>query len=299
MTGIRGKDVVSRLRVLKIVVMAGDDYRQASFEIWQRMAQGWDRDRRWFWDATRAAGEWMVDAVDPQPGQTILEIGAGTGETGFGVAAAVGEGGRLVSTDFSPNMVEAARAESERLGLRNVEHRVLDAERMDLDDDSVDGVLCRWAYMLMANPPAALRETRRVLREGGRLALSVWGAPAENPWGGLAARELLQQTGAPSPDPTAPGIFAMADPERTRSLLADAGFEVQRMEDIPIVFRFEDFEGYWAFLNDMAGAIALAIDALSDEDRGAYRERLEAAAEPHRSNGGYALPGVAQNTLAA
>jgi hypothetical protein len=91
----------------------------------------------------------------------------------------------------------------------------------------------------------------------------------------------------------------MADPERTRSLLADAGFEVQRMEDIPIVFRFEDFEGYWAFLNDMAGAIALAIDALSDEDRRAYRERLEAAAEPYRSNGGYALPGVAQNTLAA
>jgi ubiquinone/menaquinone biosynthesis C-methylase UbiE len=71
-------------------------------------------------------------------------------------------------------MVAAARRESERLGLANVEHREMDAERMDLDDDSVDGVLCRWGYMLMSDPATALAETRRVLRDGGRLSLSVW-----------------------------------------------------------------------------------------------------------------------------
>ena len=71
-------------------------------------------------------------------------------------------------------MVAAARRESERLGLANVEHREMDAERMDLDDDSVDGVLCRSGYMLMADPARALAETRRVLRDGGRLAQSVW-----------------------------------------------------------------------------------------------------------------------------
>jgi len=68
-------------------------------------------------------------------------------------------------------MVAAARCESHRLGLANVEHREMDAERMDLEDDSVDGVLCRWGYMLMADPATALAETRRVLRAGGRLSL--------------------------------------------------------------------------------------------------------------------------------
>lgn len=90
---------------------------------------------------------------------------------------------------------------------------------MDLEDDSVDGVLCRWGYMLMAEPETALRETRRVLRDGGGLALSVWAAPESNPWASVPGRLLREQTGAPPPDPTAPGIFAMADPERTRWLL--------------------------------------------------------------------------------
>jgi ubiquinone/menaquinone biosynthesis C-methylase UbiE len=262
------------------------------------MADGWDRERRWYWDLSHAAGEWMVQALEPRPDQTILELASGTGETGFGAAVALGEGGKLISTDFSPNMVEAARAESQRLGLHNVEHRVLDAERMDLGDDCVDGVLCRWGYMLMADPAAALRETRRVLRDGGRLALSVWGAPARNPWASVAARELLQQTGAQPPNPTAPGIFAMSDPERTRALLADAGFEVRRMEDVELTYGFDDFDAYWAFLNQLAGAIALGIEALQSDDRRAFRERLQAAAEPYRSNGGYQMPGVVQNTLA-
>ena len=54
---------------------------------------------------------------------------------------------------------------------------MLDAEQMDLDDDSVDAAVCRWGYMLMADPAAALRETRRVLRDGGALAFAVWAAP--------------------------------------------------------------------------------------------------------------------------
>jgi len=279
--------------------VAGKDYREVSFDVWQRMAEAWDRERRWLWDASHAVGEWMVEALAPRPGQTILELASGTGETGFAAAAILGDQGTLISTDFAPNMVKAARGESQRLGLRNVEHRELDAEHMDLEDDGVDGVLCRWGYMLMADPAAALRETRRVLRAGGGLALSVWGAPEHNPWASLPGRVVLEYTGAPPPDPTVPGIFAMADPQRTRFLLAAAGFEIQRMEDLELSWRFEDFEGYWRFLTQLAGAIALAIAALPDHDQRALRGRLENALAPYASNGGYELPGVAQNALAA
>jgi ubiquinone/menaquinone biosynthesis C-methylase UbiE len=279
--------------------VAGEDYRQLSYDVWQRMAEGWDRDRRWVWDVTHAVGEWMVEALGPQPGETILELAAGAGDTGFAAAAIVGNEGRLISTDFAPNMVAAARAESQRLGLSNVEPRVLDAERMELEDDSVDGVLCRWGYMLMAEPQTALRETRRVLREGGRLALSVWASPESNPWASVPGRLLREQTGAPPPDPTAPGVFAMADPERTRSLLTNAGFEVRRIEDMGVSWRFEDFEAYWRFLNEHAGAIAVAIAVLPAEDQRALRGRIEEAVEPYRTNGEYELPGLAQNSLAA
>ena len=94
----------------------------------------------------------------------MLELAAGVGDTGFMAARLVGETGRVIITDFAPEMVAAARRRVEESGIRNVEFRVLDAERMDLETDSVDGVLCRWGYMLMIDPAAAFADTRRVLR---------------------------------------------------------------------------------------------------------------------------------------
>src|SRR5262245_7464056 len=127
------------------------------------MASRWDRRRKLLQESTRAISEWLVDRLDPQPGQTILELAAGTGETGFRAAARVGANGRVISSDRSPNMVEAARRAGSDLGLANVEYRVLDSEQLELGDDSVDGVLSRFGYVLKGDPPPALREIRRVL----------------------------------------------------------------------------------------------------------------------------------------
>jgi SAM-dependent methyltransferase len=275
-----------------------EDYRRESYEIWQAMAAGWDRERGWMWEASRAVSEQMLEALRPQPGQTILELAAGTGETGFAAARAIGEEGRLISTDFAPDMVAAARRESERLGLDNVEHRVIDAGRMDLNDDSVDGVLCRWGYMLMADPAGALSETRRVLRDGGRLSLSVWAAPERNPWASIPGRALIEHTGAPPPDPEDPGIFAMADSGRVRSLVREAGFGEPHLEEVVVGWRFEDFDDYWGFVTQLAGAIAMVLQAMPEKDREAVRTRVERATGDFRAGGGLELPGVALNASA-
>src|SRR5688572_19934316 len=98
------------------------------------MAGGWGRMRQMVWEVTGSVGEDMVTGLDPKPGDTVLELAAGTGDTGFLAAAAISDEGKLISTDFSPAMVEEARTNAERLGVENVEFRVLDAEKMDLDD---------------------------------------------------------------------------------------------------------------------------------------------------------------------
>jgi ubiquinone/menaquinone biosynthesis C-methylase UbiE len=90
-------------------------------------------------------------------------------------------------------MLDAARRRGAERGVHNVEYRVIDAERIELDDDSVDDVLCRFGYMLMDDPAAALAETRRVLRPGGRLALAVWGAPERDPWVAILALSVIQR----------------------------------------------------------------------------------------------------------
>jgi ubiquinone/menaquinone biosynthesis C-methylase UbiE len=279
--------------------VTSDEYRQASLEIWDEMAAGWEGHRGIVWDASRAVGEWLVDALDPQPGETVLELAAGVGDTGFAAARRLGTEGTLISTDFSDAMVDAARRRAQELGVSNAEFRTLDAERMDLDDGSVDGVLCRWGYMLMADPAAALAETRRVLGDGGRVALSVWGDPQQNPWASIPARAILDQTGAEPPDPLAPGVFAMASEERTRELLAAARLEPQRIETVEMAWSFESLAEYWHYLTDLKGAIAMVVRALPEGERTALAAEIERRLEPYAEDGGYRLPGMCLNVLAA
>src|SRR5262249_60140103 len=140
------------------------------------------------------------------PGKAVHELAAGAGVVGFAAAALVGPGGRVIVSDFSAAMVAAAERRAAELGLANVECRVLDAERLDLPDAAVDGVLCRWGYMLMADPQTALCETRRVLRRGGHLSCAVFAGPGQNPWVGLPAR------GAPGGRATPPAARGPGGP---------------------------------------------------------------------------------------
>ena len=190
------------------------EYRRSSYEAWQTTAPGWERWRAQLAENLSPVRTWLIRELAPRPGDTVLELCAGPGDTGFAAAEIVGERGRLLSTDFSPEMVEMARRRGAELGLRNVDYRVIDAERIELDADSVDGVLCQSGYMLVADPAAALSETRRVLRAGGRVALSVWGAPERNPWASIAGRFLVERGHVPPPEPGAPGAFSMASEER-------------------------------------------------------------------------------------
>jgi SAM-dependent methyltransferase len=278
--------------------VASEEYREASYEIWQAMAEGWDRERQWTWGFSRPVSVQMLAALDPQPGQTILELAAGPGETGFAAARAVGPEGTVIQTDFAPEMVEAARREARRLGVGNVEHRVMDAERMDLGDDSVDGVLCRWGYMLMADWDAAMAETRRVLRDGGRLSLSVWGDPARNPWGSIPGRVLIEHGAAPPPQPGQPGIFALADPERLGRVIRGGGFGEPRFEEVEVSVGFDDFDDAWRFITEVAGAIAMVIRGLPEDERQAVRAAIEREMDGFRSDGGLELPGLTLNAVA-
>jgi SAM-dependent methyltransferase len=229
----------------------------------------------------------------------VLELGAGTGDTGFAAAAILGEHGRLISSDFSPPMVEVARRRGAQLGLSNVDYRVIDAERIELGEDSVDGVLCQSGYMLVADPSAALAETRRVLRRSGRLALSVWGAPERNPWASIGGRMLVERGHLPPPELGAPGVFAMASEERTRSLLESAGFTDVRTEEVPVRFAFRDVDDYVRWVMDVAGPFAIVVRGLPEDERRALKAQLAAAFIPLEAVERYGAPGTALCAVAS
>lgn len=273
--------------------MSTDELRRRSLENWEAMASGWERRRPEIDRITAPVREWLAAELAPRPGETVLELAAGPGDTGFSVAPTLGEDGLLISTDFSPAMVEVARRRSAELGLSNVEHRVEDAERLDLEDDSVDGAICRFGYMLMVDPGASLAETRRVVRPGGRVVFAVWRGPERNPWVSIAGRILVERGHVPPPEPGAPGMFTMADEEHTRSLLEGAGFDETRFEDVPVVFGSRDVDDYVQSAVDTGGMFAVAFGKASAGEQEAIKADLAEAFAPFATADGYDLPGVA------
>jgi ubiquinone/menaquinone biosynthesis C-methylase UbiE len=272
--------------------------RRTSYELWQRMAEPWERRRELAWQWTRAVSEWLVDRVDPQPGQTILELAAGTGETGFLAADRLGPEGRLISSDFSPEMVRAAERVGKELGVDNAEFYVLDAERIELNEASVDGVLCRYSYMLFGDPLGALRETRRVLCPGGRLAFSTWGEAARNPWMTFSAGIMIERGLMEPFSSDGPGVFAMPDEETIVPLLRESGFDAIEVEEMELRWRFENRDELWILASELQGPVALAIGKLEDEDRRAVRAAIEERAAEFAAGGGYELPGLSINVVA-
>ncbi len=215
----------------------------------------------------------MLERLAATPGGTILELAAGTGIVGFAAARLVGSDGRVIVSDFSQAMVDAAARRASELGLDNVDCRVLDAEQLDLPDAAVDGVLCRWGYMLLADVSGALAETRRVLRPGGRLSCAVFAGAEQNPWAALPGRVLQERGHVPASAAGAPGILALADGDRLRRLIVGAGFSEPQIEEVRFNWRFGDADQYWKFLTGAAGAIAMVVEQL-EEDEARVRQEI-------------------------
>lgn len=272
--------------------------RRNSYELWQQMARPWERRRDLNWRSTRVVSEWLVGRIDPQPGATVLELAAGTGETGFLAARRLGERGRLVSSDFSPEMVRAAERVAHEAGVATAEFRVLDAEDLDLEDATTDGVLCRYGYMLMARPLQALSETRRVLRPAARVAFSTWGEPELNPWMTLAAAPLVDRGYMQPLARSGPGVFSMSTAATIVPLLVEAGFGDIEVEPIDMAWRLADTAELWAFASELQGPVALAIARLAEDERLAVRATIEERAAAYWTGRGYELPGLSVNVAA-
>jgi len=275
-----------------------DEYRRTSLANWQTMAAGWERRRADMETVTEPIRDWLVRELAPKPGETILELAAGPGDTGFAAAALLGDEGQLISTDFSSEMTEVARRRGRELGLPNVEYRTMDAEHLELEDDSVDGVICRFGFMLMSDTEAALAETRRVLRPGGRLVLATWRGPERNPWVAIGGRILTARGFMPPNEPGAPGMFTMSDDGCVESLLAAAGFTDVLIDDVPVRMPYGDVDEYVTATRDTGGAFARAFNEASEEEQRAITQELAEAFTPFEVDGGLALPGLALVALA-
>src|SRR3954471_23346501 len=267
--------------------MDAEAYRADARERWETAAAGWARDRESFQRDAMEVSRWMLDAAELQPGHTVLDLPAGPGDTGLMAAELVKPGGTAIITDNADAMIEAARARAEEVGATNVEIRPMEAEWIDLPTATVDAVLCRWGYMLLADPEAALRETRRVLRPGGRVALAAWAAAEHNPWIALMGRVMLERGLVEAEPPDRPGPLAFGRrPGQIEELLDATGFDDIETGAVDFAFHAASLDEWWEHSMRRSGRFLRAVTGLDPAEHYRLRDAVDAAYAPYVGDDG-------------
>ncbi len=259
-------------------------------DMWDSVAASWAEhvdyvDKR-AGDLTRL----MIESAAPAPGERVLELACGVGSLGLAAAPLVLPGGEVVMSDVAHEMTAIAGRRAAAAGLAHVSTRDLDLAEIDEPDAAYDVVFCREGLMFATDPAAAVAQILRVLRPGGRLAISVWGPREENPWLGLVFDAVTAETGTPVPPPGVPGPFSLSDRERFSSLFGQ--YDV-RVTDVETPARAGSFEEWWERTAALAGPLSKLLAAMPESSRTAVTARLRDACAPYTTSVGVELPGLA------
>ena len=237
------------------------------------------RVQRYGWDLAACAYEslWGAQLAPAQaevmacarlrPGEHVLDVACGTGATAIEAAASVSPGGRVVGVDLSGRMVEAARARAQQEHCLNARFERMDAERLELPDDSFDAVLCALGLMYVPHPERAIAEMRRVLRRQGRIVLAVWGERRHCGWA-----ELFPIVDAEVASEVCPLFFRLGQGGVLAELCVAAGLEVTSQSSITTGLSYHDADEACdaAFIG---GPVALAWSRLDAVARTRVRSR--------------------------
>jgi SAM-dependent methyltransferase len=220
-----------------------------------------------------------------------LDIAAGAGEPAVSAAERVGPGGYVLATDISEGIVELALQVARERGLKQIETRVMDGEKLDLPDSSFDAVLCRLGLMYMPHPVTALREWRRALRPGGRVAVGVFSTPDRNSWGAMPASIIRRRAQLPPPVPGQPGPFSLGTPGVLEDVFRQAGFADPEVRAVPVPHGAASSAEYVRVAREAFGGFNAMMAHLSPQERESVWSEVEGAMRSFESPGGFEVPG--------
>ena len=266
-------------------------YKLAQREQWNKDGAAWRRWTptldRWYGVATRQ----MLEVARIESGQRILDIAAGAGEPAVSAAERVGPGGYVLATDISEGIIELALQVARERGLTQIETRAMDGEKLDLPDSSFDAVLCRLGLMYMPHPATALREWRRVLKPGGRVAVAVFSTPDRNSWGALPASIIRRRAQLPPPVPGQPGPFSLGGAGVLEDLFRPAGFADPEIRAVAVPHGAASSADYVRVAREAFGGFNAMMAHLPAEERESVWNEVEASMRSFETPGGFEVPG--------
>lgn len=237
----------------------------------------WKKWRPQYTAATQTLTDSLLGLAGIEPGMQILDLASGTGEPALTLARAAGPAGRVTATDMVPGMLAVAEEIARSAGISNIEFREVDAHELPFLDESFDRVTSRNGLMYFVEYLKALREGRRVLKVGGRIALACNG-PFEQPFFLSTIGVLAKHVTLPPPDPDAPNPFMFAEEGKLTTALQEAGFGDIEERHLEISFRWQATpEEAWQFTQDVGAPFRPLLEALSQEKREEVFQEIHSA----------------------
>jgi SAM-dependent methyltransferase len=237
----------------------------------------------------------LLDAADARVGERVIDIACGTGVVTRVAATRVGRTGRIVGLDINAAMLAIARSQADAADGAPIAWLEGDAQAIPLPDASFDVALCQQGLQQFPDRPAALREIRRVLVDGGRLALSVWSRIEGNP-GMVALVAALQRHVGDAAANNRRAPFALGDADALRALLVEAGL---RQVELHTLTEFARFSSPEAFVEAQLAATPLStLGTLDEETRRAIARDVRADLQIYVRDGHFAVPMEAHIALA-
>lgn len=186
----------------------------------------------------------LIARAQPKAGQRVLDVACGDGEPALTLARAVAPSGRVIGIDLSERMVGVAAQRASEEQVKNIDFRVMDAEKLELPDASFDLVTCRFGLQIVTDPDAAIAEALRVLKPGGRFVATVWGPGERVPAIHVIIGPMLEFA---EPDETGylPTPYEMGGANELVEILLKAGFEGAKEERFTHDWEFKNEEAYF------------------------------------------------------
>ncbi len=241
------------------------DQQKAS---WNKFSGGWKKWDDKMMDFMNPMTNEIIRLLNPKDNEVILDVASGTGEPGLTIATML-HGGKVVITDLAEEMLKVAGEKAKNRGIKNIETCVCDVSALPFDDETFDAISCRLGFMFFPEMNLAVKEMARVLKPGGKLAITVWNVAEKNFWVTAIGGTINKNMQIPPPPIGAPGMFRCAKPGLVQDMFRDAGLKNTFEKEVNGLLKCENADTYWNMMTDVAApfvaALSKADNAMKDK----------------------------------
>ena len=261
-----------------------EQIREQQKESWNKFSSGWKKWDDLNMDFLNPIGNEIIRLLNPKNDDVVLDVAAGTGEPGLSIATML-TGGKVIITDLAEDMLEIARENATRRGIKNIETRACDVCELPFADNTFDAISCRFGFMFFPDMLLAAKEMVRVLKPGGRIATSVWSIPEKNYWVTAIMGAISKNMELPAPSPGAPGMFRCAKDGFMSNLFRQAGLKNISEKEVMGKLNCKTTDVYWNMMTEVGAPIVAALGKADDAMKEKIKKEVYQAVNQKYSDG--------------